>query len=1522
MLSRVSDEKTFEKASRLFDEERYIESLKEYKRITDRTYEIRAKLKIGFILYNGLHNGKKETNVEKAIDYYKQVGSHREAQLRLGMHYLISAEKMSAASEEKDEKHNPDDQRKKSVALLKEAKDWFGKASGQGDAEATLLLNRCRSIERQLELDRQRKPEEQEILQKANKLFANGEYAESLKEYEKIAGNDYEIEAKLKAGFILYHGLGDVEQDTYAALAYYKKANNGEAQVRLGIHYLRRGQNLEAEKWLKRAELQGSREGALLLARCHFENGTKKRFDVFQDYDAFAYVVGSIESQKELTFDICFKHYIRSLCRLLVIVYQSEVDVDGNVVAEGLFCNALVKMNNAGNHQMFETRLLLCLLHVYGSRHKKVKQSQVKALSYLEGTVEAFSGVASIVDPAKYLYAKFFSIFLRSKLGKLRSKEVEAELAELAKQQYASPLDDATLLPMGDFELYVPVGVSVVLCQPGPKSVLRESLSAFNKLYGKIYYSVNGSAEPRVILKNTVLKDEVIKQKPASLPLLSRINVVGSIANLAVSSFQRCRNGAKRQYAKINRSYAAQLFMDNDEYERATAIHKELARQGNTFSMGMVGALCYDGEGVPQDMQLALEYLPKAAAAGHAFAQFYWGRHLFRSKSEHVDNIGNAKQWLEKAAAQNHKKARLFLAYMHYTGLKFLIAPPSAEFEQRKLIMQGYIIVANDGIKKNTRAYEEGVCLFTIAPFFHVSLKEQQKLESFAIDYMERVHDQDDADIQFLWAILSLYGSMFGNREQDEAKALAYFEDLLKPERLSQESYKYRLAKFFVLFLKDKSLEGVRLEEKPPIHSKVLQPFGKIEEWAPVEFEHILQKPSGLFKERLRAFVMKYEREVRKRASPVAVRFNKFEHKEQDSGVSDQEPLSRIEGEEKGGMSVRDSLPRADGEEKDSGKQYVSPTPTKKIDKVEGSAVTSHLRRRLAKPGRNKSAWGGMLPRAERVILSVEPKSEVMPRPVKTKAPSTIVFDSDMGDEKKESKASDDLQVQKVRMALLWKKISAAMSFTRVHSARRMSDPENKSITALPVRRMSVPGTKKELKESVEASNLTGVHRVHGISDPGISKEFAKWRERREHQWANEEINLSPKFSDLLISLKLAKRGGKSGLLLSTVFLAVIIKNGYSEFVKCLQLLDGMNQITDLEANLAKIFHAIKSRQLDKPALMTGKQYLGILQYFKLKFDAIVKSAGWEKTLKETSKAATLFNGLRWERNLEICHFLGIGQEYRWAEEKIKYSRNFSNVLRKLDLAAEDKVGLLRLSGCFSDGMSKEKHSEFLVSLQLLDESIDPTFFRKNLFEILNAIGSRKLDKPTELSEDKYRKILGFFIRKFPFVICSADDWRKFTGAYQALVGDRLNGRKNHEICGWLGITDSMQKRMEQEAKGLCSTASMLQRQQFVEPVRDSSCDGGEVKEGDAVPASDYDYDYDYDAVIEDEIPPELRPVNLSGCYFGHDLGYQELVDASWWEQKQYWQFFASQQAQVMVAEGLVAQPSLPQTLAVPSRDR
>lgn len=118
--------------------------------------------------------------------------------------------------------------------------------------------------------------------------------------------------------------------------------------------------------------------------------------------------------------------------------------------------------------------------------------------------------------------------------------------------------------------------------------------------------------------------------------------------DLYFSVYEKGHPGTERKIADI---YCEQL-----DYAEAAKWFQKAADQGIAEAQFNLGAMCYNGFGVPQDYAEAMKWFQKAADQGNAQAQNSLGV-MYKNGYGVPKNYAKAKQWYRKAADQGYKNA-------------------------------------------------------------------------------------------------------------------------------------------------------------------------------------------------------------------------------------------------------------------------------------------------------------------------------------------------------------------------------------------------------------------------------------------------------------------------------------------------------------------------------------------------------------------------------------------------------------------------------------------------------------------------------------------------------------------------------------------------------------------------------------------------------------------------------------------------------------------------------------------------
>lgn len=99
------------------------------------------------------------------------------------------------------------------------------------------------------------------------------------------------------------------------------------------------------------------------------------------------------------------------------------------------------------------------------------------------------------------------------------------------------------------------------------------------------------------------------------------------------------------------------------DYAEAFSFFKKAAEQGNAEAQYSLGKCYYNGEGVPEDRQKAVDLFYKAAKQGYVLAQYEVGVISYIHSVETETLF-----WFNKAADQNYEPAQYMLGRIYYEG--------------------------------------------------------------------------------------------------------------------------------------------------------------------------------------------------------------------------------------------------------------------------------------------------------------------------------------------------------------------------------------------------------------------------------------------------------------------------------------------------------------------------------------------------------------------------------------------------------------------------------------------------------------------------------------------------------------------------------------------------------------------------------------------------------------------------------------------------------------------------------------
>ena len=103
------------------------------------------------------------------------------------------------------------------------------------------------------------------------------------------------------------------------------------------------------------------------------------------------------------------------------------------------------------------------------------------------------------------------------------------------------------------------------------------------------------------------------------------------------------------------------------QYNRALALWRPLAVQGNPVAQNNLGIMYLDGKGVPQNMSEAVRYLSLSAAAGSSLGHNNLGG-LYRDGKGVPRYYARAMQWFNASASQGNSAGMYNMGLMYELG--------------------------------------------------------------------------------------------------------------------------------------------------------------------------------------------------------------------------------------------------------------------------------------------------------------------------------------------------------------------------------------------------------------------------------------------------------------------------------------------------------------------------------------------------------------------------------------------------------------------------------------------------------------------------------------------------------------------------------------------------------------------------------------------------------------------------------------------------------------------------------------
>lgn len=236
------------------------------------------------------------------------------------------------------------------------------------------------------------------------------------------------------------------------------------------------------------------------------------------------------------------------------------------------------------------------------------------------------------------------------------------------------------------------------------------------------------------------------------------------------------------------------------------------ADKGDAESQTALGVLYLVGHDMPVDYAQARQWLEKAAAQGFAPAQFWFGRLYDLGQGVPQDHIQSAK-WYEKAAAQGHASAQDWLGkqYLHGQGVPQDVAQAVKWFH--KAAAQGYAPAQDDlgfayfaglGVPQDyvqARGwYEKAAAQGDKEAQLHLGWLYDMGGEGVPLDYTmarqwyEKAAEQGNAEAQFKLGRLYSFGAGGPKNNVGAYKwftlAAGHYEDENDPRRMELEAYR------------------------------------------------------------------------------------------------------------------------------------------------------------------------------------------------------------------------------------------------------------------------------------------------------------------------------------------------------------------------------------------------------------------------------------------------------------------------------------------------------------------------------------------------------------------------------------------------------------------------------------------------------------------------------------------------------------------------------------------------------------
>ncbi|MDR1804558.1 MAG: sel1 repeat family protein [Treponema sp.] len=146
------------------------------------------------------------------------------------------------------------------------------------------------------------------------------------------------------------------------------------------------------------------------------------------------------------------------------------------------------------------------------------------------------------------------------------------------------------------------------------------------------------------------------------------------LMNSPNKEFHDCKVYKQAHYCSIEVKKAEKEKADRERAEREKVAEEKRAReaketaerlqkaaeQGDADAQYKLGIFYVDGQGVPKDKAMAVEWFKKAAEQGNTEAQYKLGL-LYFQPNDVLQDYAKAVEWFTKAVAKGHVEAKKFL---------------------------------------------------------------------------------------------------------------------------------------------------------------------------------------------------------------------------------------------------------------------------------------------------------------------------------------------------------------------------------------------------------------------------------------------------------------------------------------------------------------------------------------------------------------------------------------------------------------------------------------------------------------------------------------------------------------------------------------------------------------------------------------------------------------------------------------------------------------------------------------------